>query len=411
MESRRGDQEIGKAKIEWASRFMPVLSILKARFSGGRPFEGKRISATLHVTKETGVLVSTLAAGGAEVFLTPSNPLSTDDDIAAAVDSSGIAVRAWRGMTEDDYFGAIDWAHSHDPDLLIDDGADSIVRAHLGGFAGRRKLFGALEETTTGVMRVKALETQGKLKFPVIAINDAYTKKLLDNRYGTGQSTIDGIIRATSTLLAGKIVVVGGYGLVGRGIAMRARGLGSEVIVTEVSSLHALEAVMEGYNVMRMEEAAEIGDIFITATGNKRVVTTEHMLKMKDRAILANSGHFDVEVDAKALYDLAVSSREVRPNVEEILLPNGKKIILLAHGRLVNLVCAEGHPPDVMDMSFSNQALCTEFLVKNRPAQAKLMKVPEDIDNEVASLKLNSMGIKIDELTEEQEEYLRSWNI
>lgn len=407
----KGRPETGRAKIEWASRFMPVLSRIRTEFSERKPLSGSRISATLHVTKETAVLIETLIVGGADVFLTPSNPLSTDNDVAVALESSGVPVRAWRGMEEEEYLEAIDWAHSHDPNIIIDDGADSIVRAHLNGLADRQKVSGALEETTTGVVRVKALEAEARLRFPVIAVNEAHTKNLFDNRYGTGQSTIDGIIRATSLMIAGKNTVICGYGLVGRGIAMRARGLGARVIITEVSPLRALEAIMEGYNVMPMEEAAEIGDFFITATGNKKVITTENILRMKDGAILANSGHFDVEVDVKALYALAISSREIKQNVEEMSLPNGRKVILLARGRLVNLVCAEGHPPDVMDMSFSNQALCAQFIIKNRPEKAELMQVPQEIDDRVASLKLASMEIQIDKLTKEQEEYLKSWKV
>lgn len=413
MTTSRGRAEIGENKIEWALKFMPVLSIIKKDFSERKPLKGKKISATLHVTKETAVLMRTLESGGATTFLTPSNPLSTDEDVAAALESGLISVRAWRGMTEEEYFGAIDWAHSQDPDIIIDDGADSIVRAHINGLADGGKIIGALEETTTGVIRTRALQNEGKLKFPVIAVNEAQTKKLFDNRYGTGQSSLDGIIRATSIMLAGKSVVIAGYGLVGRGIAVRARGLGGRVIVTEVSHLRALEAIMEGYEVMPMEKAAEIGDIFITATGNKKVITTEHMLKMKDGAIMANSGHFDVEIDVKALRDLAISSHEVRPYVEEFTLPGGKRVMLLAQGRLVNLVCAEGHPPDVMDMSFSNQALCAEYLIENR-AKIKeniVFPVPEEVDKKVASLKLSSMGIQIDKLTKEQEEYLRTWKI
>ncbi len=407
----RGKPETGRSKIEWASRFMPVLSSIRTEFLEQKPLSGKRISATLHVTKETAVLIETLIMGGADVFLTPSNPLSTDNDVAVALESSGVPVRAWRGMGEREYLEALDWAHSHDPNIIIDDGADSIVRAHVNGLADRRTVFGALEETTTGVVRVKALEAEARLRFPVIAVNEARTKNLFDNRYGTGQSTIDGIIRATSLMIAGKNIVICGYGLVGRGIAMRARGLGGRVIITEVSPLRALEATMEGYNVMQIQKAAEIGDLFITATGNKKVITPENILRMKGGAILANSGHFDVEVDVKGLYALATSIREIKQEVEELSLPNGRKVILLAHGRLVNLVCAEGHPPDVMDMSFSNQALCAKFIVKNRPQKVELMQVPQEIDDKVASLKLASMEIQIDKLSKEQEDYLKSWKV
>ncbi|MDW8034214.1 MAG: adenosylhomocysteinase [Nitrososphaerota archaeon] len=406
-----GNPDLGKRKIEWAQRHMPVLSKIKERFSKERPFEGLVFSITLHVTKETANLVETLRNGGAEIYLTPANPLSTDDDVAEALRQRGINTRAWRGMNTEEYFGAIDWAHSHRPSIIIDDGADSIVRAHENDIFSKFKVYGALEETTTGVIRIRALEREGRLKIPVFFINEAQSKKLFDNRYGTGQSGIDGIIRATSILFAGKKVVVCGYGLVGRGIANRARGLGASVIVTETSPIRALEAVMDGFTVMPILEAAKIGDIFITATGNIKAIPYEAILLMKDGAILANVGHFDVEIDVATLYKEAKEISEVKPFVDEILLQNNRKVYLLAKGRVVNLVLAEGHPPDVMDMSFSNQALVSEYLVKHSNLNVGIYNVPEEIDLMIASMKLETMGIKIDELSEEQKKYLSSWSI
>jgi len=405
-----GDAERGRKKIEWAQSLMPVLRGIATEFSLDKPLNDVIIAATLHVTKETAVLVRTLRSGGAKVVLTASNPLSTDDDVAAALSAEGTAVKAWRGMGSKEYIEALDWAHSNAPRLIIDDGADSIVRIHETG-RGLEKVLGGLEETTTGVLRVKALERDRKLRFPVIAVNQANTKRFFDNIYGTGQSSFDGIIRATSMMIAGRCVVVAGFGLVGRGIAMRARGLGARVVVTEVEPVKALEAHMNGYEVMPMQEASRIGDIFITATGNKKVITLVNIQTMKDGAVLANSGHFDVEVDVTALYATSASKREIRPGLEELVLPNGKKIFLLAQGRLVNLVCAEGHPPDVMDMSFANQALCARYVLEEKPKAPTVLNVPEDIDNEVARRKLRAVGVSIDELTDEQEKYLKSWRI
>ncbi|MEM1548732.1 MAG: adenosylhomocysteinase [Thermoproteota archaeon] len=411
MRELTGNAELGVKKIEWARRHMPVLSRIRDRFAKERPFEGIVFSVTLHVTKETANLVETLRDGGAEIYLTPANPLSTDNDVAEALKHRGINVRAWRGMAPEEYFEAIDWAHSHSPSIVIDDGADSIVRAHEKNIFSNCKVYGALEETTTGVIRIRALEKEGRLKIPVFFINEAQSKKLFDNRYGTGQSGIDGVIRATSILFAGKRVVVCGYGLVGRGVANRARGLGASVIVTETSPIRALEAVMDGFMVMPILEAAKIGDVFITATGNVKAIPYEAILLMKDGAILANVGHFDVEIDVATLYKEAKSIVEIKPFVEEVLLPNGKKIYLLAKGRVVNLVLAEGHPPDVMDMSFSNQALVSEYLVKHKDLKIGVYNVPEEIDMMVASMKLETMGIKIDKLSEEQKKYLSSWSI
>ncbi|MDK2383663.1 MAG: adenosylhomocysteinase, partial [Candidatus Korarchaeota archaeon] len=373
-----------------------------------RPLEGIRIAACLHVTKETAVLVLTLKEGGAEVCLSASNPLSTQDDVAAALSEGGIDVYAWRGMSEEEYFWAIEKALSCKPHITMDDGGDITVMAHEKGFAD--DVIGGTEETTTGVLRIESLARDGVLKYPVIAVNNAETKWNFDNVYGTGQSTIDGILRATNVMIAGKYFVVAGYGHVGRGIAMRARGMGAKVIVTEIDPIKALMAAMDGYLVMPMKEAAKVGDIFVTATGNKDVIKAEHISLMKDGAILANAGHFDVEVSVKDLELMALSKRGMRDNVKEYLLPNGRRIYLLAEGRLVNLVAAEGHPSEVMDMSFSNQALAVEYLIKEgRNLKPEVHSVPRSIDEEVARLKLASMGIEIDTLTKEQERYLKSW--
>jgi len=352
----------------------------------------------------------TLRDGGADIFLSPSNPLSTQDDVAAALAEEGIEVYAWRGMSEPEYLWAIEECLKADPDFTMDDGGDLTVMAHEKGYA--EEIAGGTEETTTGVLRLMALEREGKLKYPVIAVNDAETKRNFDNVYGTGQSTIDGILRATNIMIAGKWFVVAGYGYVGRGIANRARGMGAKVIVTEVDPVRALMAAMDGFIVMPMLEAAKLGDIFVTATGNSGVIKAEHISLMKDGAILANAGHFDVEVSVKDLELMSLAKRDLKENLREYLLPNGKRVYLLAEGRLVNLVAAEGHPSEVMDMSFANQALSLEYLVKERgKLPAKVIPVPRWIDNEVARIKLRSMGIEIDSLTKEQEEYLRSWRI
>ena len=400
----------GRRQIEWAENHMPVLMRIRKRFSEEKPLKGVRVGAVLHVTKETAVLVRTLVAGGAEVWLAASNPLSTQDEVAAALAEGGIHVFAWRGESEEEYFWAISRVASARPDIVIDDGADLHVYLHEKMVSVAEDVWGGTEETTTGIIRLRAMEKKGVLKYPVIAVNNAYTKYLFDNRYGTGQSSIDGILRATNVLLAGKRVVVAGYGWVGRGIAMRARGMGARVIVTEVDPVRALEAVMDGFEVMPMERAAELGDIFITATGNINVIDKRHLMKMKDGAILANAGHFNVEINIKALEELAVEVREVRKYVKEYRLRDGRRLYLLAEGRLVNLVAAEGHPSEVMDMSFANQALSVEFITKNRGKLAvRLHSVPREIDETVARLKLESMGIEIDSLTEEQRRYLESW--
>ncbi|ABU81224.1 adenosylhomocysteinase [Ignicoccus hospitalis] len=401
----------GKLKIEWAENHMPVVVGLRKLCEEKKVFEGKRISAVLHVTKETAALVRSLKFCGAEVYLAGSNPLSTQDDVAAALAQEGINVYAWKGETEEEYWWAIKKIiEEGDPDLVIDDGGDLHATIHKEYPKLAEKIIGGTEETTTGVIRLKAMEKEGVLKYPVIAVNDAFTKFLFDNRYGTGQSTIDGILRATNILLAGKVAVVAGYGWVGRGIAMRLRGMGARVVVTEVNPLRALEAVHDGFDVMRMDDAAKIGDLFVTATGNIHVIRKEHILKMKDGAILANAGHFNVEIDVKALEEIAISKRRIRPYVDEYKLPDGRRIYLLAEGRLVNLVAAEGHPSEVMDMSFANQFLSLKYLLEKAGELApKVYKVPAEIDEEVARRKLEAMGIKIDSLTEEQVRYLNSW--
>ena len=399
----------GDLLIEWASNHMPVLNQIAQRFSEEKPLKGLRVGACLHVTKETAVLVKTLAAGGAEVALCGSNPLSTQDEVAAALAKMGIKVYAWRGESRDEYYWCINRVIDHQPMITLDDGADLVSTIHSSRKEALENIKGGTEETTTGVMRLRAMAEKGVLQYPIIAVNDAYTKYLFDNRYGTGQSSIDGILRATNILLAGKRFVVCGYGWCGRGLAIRARGMGANVIVTEVDPLRALEAVMDGFQVMPMSEAATIGDIFVTATGNIAVIRGEHMLKMKDGAILANSGHFNVEVSLPDLEEISVSKRTIRPNLEEYKLKDGRRLYLLAEGRLVNLASAEGHPSEVMDMSFSNQALCVEYLAKNPRIEPKVYGVPKEIDEAVAELKLKSMNIEIDKLTEEQERYVTSW--
>jgi len=402
----------GVLRIEWADRQMPVLRAIRERFEREQPLAGHRVSACLHVTSETANLVRTLAAGGADVVLCASNPLSTQDDVAAAlVAEYGIATFAVRGEDDDTYYSHIYAAVDHRPQLTMDDGADVIAVLHSHRREQLGDILGATEETTTGVIRLKALEAEGKLGFPVVAVNEAQTKHMFDNRYGTGQSTVDGIIRATNVLLAGRRIVVCGYGWCGRGVAMRARGMGAHVIVTEVEPLRALEAVMDGYEVLPMERAAEVGDIFVTATGDKHVITREHMARMKDGAILANTGHFNVEIEIPGLKALSVSSKPARTNVEAFTLEDGRTLFLVAEGRLVNLSAAEGHPAAVMDMSFANQALSAEYVVEHAAElERKVYVVPPEIDREIARLKLATMGVEIDRLTEEQEHYLSSWD-
>jgi len=402
----------GVLRIEWADRQMPVLAAIRERFERERPLEGFRISACLHVTTETANLARTLEAGGADLVLCASNPLSTQDDVAAAlVEEYGVSVFAIRGEDNDTYYSHIEAAVDHRPQLTMDDGADVIGYLHSKRRDQLGDIVGGTEETTTGVIRLKALEAQGDLGFPIVAVNEAKTKHLFDNRYGTGQSTIDGIIRATNVLLAGRRFVVAGYGWCGRGIAMRAKGMGSHVIVTEVDPMRALEAAMDGFEVMPMQRAAEVGDIFVTVTGDKSVITRTHIERMKDGAILANSGHFNVEIEIPALRELADSTRVARENVEEFALGDGRRLYLVGEGRLVNLAAAEGHPASVMDMSFANQALSAEYVVANADElEPRVYDVPQEIDREIARLKLESMGIEIDRLTEEQARYLASWD-
>lgn len=404
----------GRKRIEWADHDMPVLRLIRERFEKEKPLAGKKMSCCLHMTAETANLARTLKAGGAEVVLCASNPLSTQDDVTASlVKDFGIPVFAIKGEDTKTYYDHIRAAIDHSPQITMDDGADLVSTIHFDHPEMASQILGSMEETTTGVIRLRAMERDGALKFPVIAVNDATTKHLFDNRYGTGQSTVDGIIRATDILLAGKTVVVAGYGWCGRGFAMRCRGMGANVVVTEVDPIRALEATMDGFRVMRMEDAAPIGDLFCTLTGDINVIRAEHFSRMKDGAIVANSGHFNVELDIPGLKKIAVEERkQVRPFVDQYVLENGNRVNLLAEGRLINLAAAEGHPASVMDMSFATQALTTEYVVKNAgKLKAKVYEVPEEIEDWVARLKLETMNIKIDELTEEQKKYLSSWEM
>jgi len=401
----------GLLRIEWAWKEMPVLQLIEEEFRRERPLEGARIAACLHVTTETANLMRVLKAGGAEVALTASNPLSTQDDVAAAiVRHFEIPVFAIKGEDNETYYKHIYAVLDFNPNITMDDGADLVSTLHRERPDLLANVIGGTEETTTGVIRLRAMAKDGALRYPIIAVNDAMTKHLFDNRYGTGQSTIDGIIRATNILLAGKVVVVAGYGWCSRGIAMRAKGMGAEVIITEVDPLRALEARMDGYRVMKMIEAAKIGDIFVTATGDKHVIDKPHLEVMKDGAILANSGHFNVEINIPALEELSVDKRRVRPFLDEYHLRDGRRLYLIGEGRLVNLAAAEGHPSAVMDMSFANQALSVRYIKEHhQELERKVYAVPEHIDKRIASLKLKSMGIEIDSLTEEQKRYLESW--
>jgi len=399
----------GRLQIEWASKHMPVLAQIKKRFAKEKPLMGLMLAACLHVTKETGFLVETFLAGGANVALCGSNPLSTQDNVAAALAREGTRVYAWRVQTTDEYYWCVEKVLDTKPTITLDDGADLVGTLHSKRAELLQGVKGGTEETTTGVLRLRAMEKDGALKYPIIAVNDAYTKYLFDNRYGTGQSTLDGILRATNVLFAGKNFVVCGYGWCGRGIALRAQGMGANVIVTEVNPTRALEAAMNGLRVMPMAEAAVVGDVFVTATGDTSVIRKEHMLRMKDGVLLANSGHFNVEVNPKYLEELATSKRNIRPNLDEYTLKDGRRLYLLAEGRLVNLAAAEGHPSEVMDMSFANQALCVEHLTKAERMEPKVYPVPKEIDEKVARLKLDAMEIRIDELTEEQKTYLTTW--
>jgi adenosylhomocysteinase len=403
----------GKLRIEWAAQEMPVLKSIAARFSKEKPLKGFRLAACLHVTTETANLMETLKAGGAEVFLCASNPLSTQDDAAASlVKFSKIPVFAIKGEDNKTYYKHINDALSSKPHMTMDDGADLVSTLHTSRKDLLSTIIGGTEETTTGVIRLRAMAEKGVLRYPIIAVNDAYTKYLFDNRYGTGQSTIDGIMRATNRLIAGSVFVVSGYGWCGKGIAMRAKGLGAKVIVTEVNPLRALEATMDGFDIMAIKEASKIGDIFVTVTGDINVISKECFSVMKDGAILSNSGHFNVEIEIDELKKMSKGRRTIRDFVEEFTLRNNRRIYLLGEGRLINLAAAEGHPSAVMDMSFANQALCAEYIAKNyKKLQKKVYSVPEQIDKDIAFLKLKAMGIKIDTLTPEQKKYLSSWEI
>ena len=402
---------LGQQRISWAEADMPVLRLIKERFKKEQPFKGLRVSVCAHVTTETANLALTFKEGGADCVLIASNPLSTQDDVAAAlVKEHGLSVFAIKGEDAATYHRHINVALDHKPQLLIDDGSDLVATLVQERPDQVKDIIGTTEETTTGINRLKAMERDGALTFPSIAVNDAQTKHLFDNRYGTGQSTLDGIIRATNRLIAGRNLVVLGYGWCGKGCAMRGRGLGANVIVTEVDPVRAVEAVMDGFRVMPIEEAAALGDIFITVTGNRHVIDGPHFAKMKDGAIVCNSGHFDLELNLVALEKLSTSKREVRPFMDEFVLKSGNRIFVLAEGRLVNLSCAEGHPASVMDMSFANQALALEHLVKNKgKLKPGLHVLPESVDQEIAQLKLNSMGVTIDKLSKEMLEYMGSW--
>jgi adenosylhomocysteinase len=404
--------DLGKKRIEWANQSMKVLQIIRKEFIKNQPLKGIRVSACLHVTAETANLMIALRDGGADVALCASNPLSTQDDVAASlVRDYNIPVFAIKGEDNDSYYSHIMAAVDHKPQITMDDGADLVGVLHTKRKTELANVIGGTEETTTGVIRLRAMAKEGVLQYPIVAVNDADTKHLFDNRYGTGQSTIDGIIRATNFLLAGSKFVVAGYGWCGRGLASRARGAGAEVIVTEIDPTKALEAVMDGFRVMSMEEAAKLGDVFCTVTGNKNVLARQHFEAMKDGAIISNSGHFNVEIDIPSLEKLSSSKRATRNFVDEYTMKDGRRINLLGEGRLINLAAAEGHPASVMDMSFADQALCCDYMVKNHASlENKVYTVPMDLDKRVAKLKLESLGIKIDRLTSEQEEYLASWN-
>jgi adenosylhomocysteinase len=407
----RGLAGAGDDLIEWAAREMPVLLSIRERFAREKPLQGLRLAACLHVTSETANLMITLKAAGADIALCGSNPLSTNDAVAAAlVESHGIRTYAIKGEDDDTYYSHIAAALAHRPDMTMDDGADLVTMLHKNDGRVLERVIGGTEETTTGVIRLKAMAKAGQLKYPIIAVNEAATKHMFDNRYGTGQSTIDGIVRATNVLLAGKTFVVAGYGWCGRGLASRAKGHGADVVVTEVDPVRALEAAMDGFRVLPMERAAEAGDIFVTVTGDVNVLDRAHFERMKDGAILANSGHFNSEINLKALDELAQEVRQVRPAVQQYRLGNGHRLHVLGEGRLINLAAAEGHPAAVMDMSFANQALSAEYMAKHaKELEPQVYDVPLDIDAEVARLKLEAMGVAIDTLTEEQVRYLNSW--
>jgi len=404
--------EDGTKRIEWVKGRMPVLDMIRGRYDREKPLENVNIMACLHVTVETANLVLTLRAGGAEVALTAANPLSTQDDIAAALASFGVRTYAYRGESDSEYYEYLKYALEIEPTVVLDDGADAITTLHTMGEKTLKNVKGTCEETTTGVIRHQARAKENKLGFPVIAVNNAETKMMFDNRYGTGQSTLHGIMNATNILLAGRVLVVGGYGWCGRGVALRAKGLGSNVIVVETNPRKALEAVMDGYRVMPMREASKIGDVFVSATGDISVIRGEHFALMKDGVILANTGHFNVELNVNDLEEMAVAKKEIKENVVEYKMKDGRKLYLLSEGRLVNLASAYGHPPEVMDMSFANQALCARYIVENHDKlQNEVYPVPKAIDEEIARLKLKSMNVEIEVLTEEQKKYLSSWDL
>jgi adenosylhomocysteinase len=408
-----GLASVGRQRIEWAGREMPVLKQIRDRFAQEKPLAGIRLVACCHVTTETAHLAIALQAGGADAILIASNPLSTQDDVAAClVKDYGIPVFAIKGEDNDTYHRHVQTALDHKPNIIIDDGSDVVATLVQERQHQLSDIIGTTEETTTGIVRLEAMFKDGVLSFPAMNVNDADTKHFFDNRYGTGQSTLDGIIRATNVLLAGKSIVVAGYGWCGKGVAMRAKGLGANVIVTEINPVRAIEAAMDGFRVMPMEEAATQGDLFVTVTGNKHIIRKEHFEVMKDGAMVCNSGHFDIEIDLKSLQEMASEVKEVRNFTQQYKLPNGKSVVVLGEGRLVNLAAAEGHPSAVMDMSFANQALACEYLVKNKGnLEAKIHSIPTEVDQNIASLKLQAMGISIDSLTPEQIEYLNSWSV
>jgi adenosylhomocysteinase len=399
----------GELLIEWARDHMPVLALIRKRFEVEKPLEGAKLGACLHATKETAILIRTLETGGAQVSLCGSNPLSTHDDVVAALAATGTKVYAWREQSTEEYYWCVNKVIDQGPNITMDDGADLVNTLHSKRTEKLKGVKAGTEETTTGVIRLRAMHKDGALKYPIIAVNDTPTKHMFDNRYGTGQSTIDGILRASSVMLAGKVFVVVGYGWCARGVAMRARGMGSHVIVTEVDPTKALEAVMDGLQVMPLIEAAKIGDIFVTVTGDTKVIDEQHLRLMKDGVMLANSGHFNVEINIPALEKLSKGKRRMRPDLDKYELRNGRTIYLLAEGRLVNLSAAEGHPSEVMDMSFADQALVSEWIHKSKGFNVGVHDVPREIDEMVASIKLQSMGVRIDELTAEQKKYLNSW--
>lgn len=403
-----GLAEKGSRQLEWAEMHMPALMEVRETFAKAKPFKGIKISAVLHVTKETGVLMRTLKAGGAQIALAGSNPLSTQDDVAAALASEGMEVYAEHGESMEQYNEYLQKMVDFKPNIVLDDGAD--LHSLIHGMKTKLDVIGGTEETTSGIHRIMAMENDKVMRYPIIAVNNAYTKYLFDNRYGTGQSTFDGVIRATNIFVPGKVVVVAGYGWVGRGVAMRFRGMGAKVVVTEVDPFKALEASMDGLEVMRMEDAAKVGEIFVTATGDIDVITGKHISAMKDGAIMCNTGHFDVEVDVKGLKAMATKTRKIRPYLDEFTLKNGRRVYLLAEGRLVNLGAAEGHPSEVMDLSFCNQALAALYVLENKgKLDKKMIKIPDDIDERIARIKLKTLGIQIDSLNDRQKKYMSQW--